>query len=359
MPAHIPSILPTAPVNLTGSGPLLSPSTCRECFDTHLNPVFLTFTDVPSEVVERIMGDIANPLEFQRLSRVCSRFRALAMYIMYSRVQTLLARFGIVSDREFMRYLYREGIYVAGPRLLPVLFPDFHCTVYERRLELHVHNSATVISALFDRIRGFGYALDAEYEGARRVESFASDELGYPHFGRTVKRIVCFTMRINGELMSIVVFISKSEITGFLSIAEYPTTLFMIYVDGINIHVLYPYLTGHRRGLINLPFPQPRNSDTPSFVRRIAHFFDCQSRLVAWPEYRFHICEQNVYCPLRLRHQMDNRGSYLGCSLDHPDMRPYRQRDPTRRMPRPEQDASHRGLYVARDMYIMDPVHRA
>ncbi|KAJ2912580.1 hypothetical protein MD484_g7829, partial [Candolleomyces efflorescens] len=380
MSARVLFTLPTAPVSLSpGSGPLLASSSCTECRDSHLNPVFMTFTDVPPEVVERIIGSVPGPLEIQRLSRLCSRFRALVTYVMHGRVRSLLRRFGVTDDRAFMRRLNRDGIYWAGPSLLPVLFPTLLSLPYTDRLELHVPNKVAVQAGLFDFLRGIGYTLVDEYDGARRLESFVTDELHYPHFGRTLKRVMRFTAQVDGVTRSVVVFVSKSEITGFLSITEYPTTLFMLYVDGINLHVLYPWLTGNRRGLVNLPFPA-RESVDPPFLLRLSSNFDLKRRLADWPEYKFHFCEQNVYCPLRLRHQLDNRGSSIACSLDHPDMRPYGRRDPTRisppfyprqeptlciwrlrccgsclaKMPFPRQDVSYRGLYVARDMYISD-----
>ncbi|KAJ2911884.1 hypothetical protein MD484_g8535, partial [Candolleomyces efflorescens] len=383
MSSNTLSNLPTAPVNFAdGSGPLLSSRSCIECRESHLNPAFLTFTEVPPEVVERILGNVVGPLELQRLSRICSRFRALAMYVMYGRVRSLLHQFGITDDRSFLRRLNHDGMYWAGPSLLRLLFPliNPNALPYGDRLEIHVSNSAFLQAGLFDFLLGCHYTLAEEYHGARRVESFASDELEYPHFGRTVKRILRFTNNVQGITKSVIVFVSKSEITGFLSITEYPTTLFMVYIDGINLHVVYPWLTGNSRGLVNLPFPGPAANANPPFFQRLSNLFDLKRRISDWPEYRFHFCEQNVNCPLRLRHQLDNRGSSIGCSLDHPDLRPYRRRDPTRifpplfprqaptlciwrlrccgsclaGMPFPGQDVSHRGLYAARDMYISD-----
>ncbi|KAJ2921958.1 hypothetical protein H1R20_g15138, partial [Candolleomyces eurysporus] len=377
----IVSSLPTAPVNWSvGSGPLLAVQECNQCDEAHPNPSFLSYTDVPPEVVERIIGRVANPIDMHRLSRLCAKFKALAIYVLYGRVRSVLAAFGIVDEREFLRYIRRSGIYWAGPSLLSVVFPDFASDLYDGRLELHVHNNHRVLTGLQDYLSSIGYELNGFHDGARAVDLFTSSVLEYPCFGRTVKRIMRFTKRLSGILKEIIVFVSRSEITGFLSITEYPTTLFMLYVDGISLHVLYPYLTGNGRGLINLPFPQPPSPVVPSFILALSPSFDLKPHLADWPEYRFHLCEHNAYCPLRLRHQLDNRGLSLGCSIDHPDMRQYRRREPGRifppfyarinptlciwrlrccgsclaNMPFPCQDVSHLGVYIARDMFISD-----
>jgi hypothetical protein len=253
------------------------------------SPTFLTFTNVPPEIVKNIVAGADDPIELNRMARLCSKFRALAMYVLYGRLCSVLQQFGFADGRRFLRVIRRDGIYWAGPSLLPVLFPGFQCAAYANRLELHIHNKQDVQSSLTAFLCDAGYDLVGSFEGPRRTEAFATQDLGYPFFGRTVKHILHFTMQSNGVLMEVIVFVSKSEVTGFLSITEYPTTLFMLYVDGITINVLYPFLTGHRRGLINLPFPQPPASNAPAFFRALAPFFDLKSRLTAWPEYIFHL----------------------------------------------------------------------
>ncbi|KAJ2920487.1 hypothetical protein H1R20_g16607, partial [Candolleomyces eurysporus] len=231
---------------------------------------------------------------------------------MYGRICSILKGFAILNGRKFLRQLRCHGIYWASPSLLPALFPAFCCGAYSGRLELHVRNNQEALSALTVFLCAAGYNVGHTYDGARKVEAFASEDLEYPHFGHTVKRILRFAARFNGVLKEIIVFVSKSRVSGFLSIPEYPTTLFMIYV--ININVLYLYLTGNCQGLINLPFPQPPSLVIPTFVHLLSPFFDLKSGLVDWPEYLFHLC--NMLFPF--------------------------------------QDVNHQGVYITHDMFLSD-----
>ncbi|KAJ2911391.1 hypothetical protein MD484_g9023, partial [Candolleomyces efflorescens] len=379
-------ILPTAPL-VTGGGLVLAQHECGQCKSSHPNPAVLAHANVPPEVVERVVHQLDNPLDIHRLSALCHKFKALAIYVIYGRLLLLLENFGIGDPTEFLRLIRRQGFYWAGPALLPVLFPNLHFPVYEDRMELHVHHASLAISSMAQFLRTAGYRVDGVHATPAAVQTYATETLNYPQFGLTVKRIVRFVKNVDDVEKEIVIFISQSETTGFLSIAEYPTTLFMIYVDGINVNILYLWLTGNSRGLINLaPCRQHPPPPTPHFVQVLSPFFDLKPRLADWPEYRFHFCDHNVNCPLRLRHQLDNRTVSLGCSLDHPDMHAYRQRSPPRafpsfpllqpqirtlciwrlrccgscvvNMPFPAQDLSHRGVYIASDMYIVEPRFR-
>ncbi|RXW16847.1 hypothetical protein EST38_g9006 [Candolleomyces aberdarensis] len=248
--------LPTAPVSLVpGSGPLLAVHECAQCDKPHPNPNFLAYTDVPPEVIEHVLGSITDPLDMYKLSRLCTKFKALAIYVLHGRLSKVLDTFGIADKPGYLRLLQRNGIYWAGPALLPVLFPDV-ASPYSCRMEIHVHNRPQVLAALIDHLHASGYGSDEMYDGSQKIETFSSQSLKYPYFGRTLRRIWRLTKEVRGVLKEVIIFVSKSEVTGFLSITEYPTTLLMIYTDGINFHVLYPYLTGHRRGLINLPYPR-------------------------------------------------------------------------------------------------------
>ncbi|KAJ2911863.1 hypothetical protein MD484_g8550, partial [Candolleomyces efflorescens] len=366
--------LPTAPVNLApGGGPLLAAHPCA-------NPTIMSYTNIPLEVLERILGNVSDPLDMYRLSRLCSKFRALAIYVLFGRLSSVLNSFGVIEPQDFLRLLRRFDIYWAGPSLLPVLFPDVTSPCPDR-LELHIQNRPQVLTTLLAHLHTIGYGSDAVHEGQWRVDYFATQHLQYPSFARTVRQIVRLTKQVHGNVKEIIIFVSKSEMTGFLSITEYPTTLFMIYTDGIDFHVLYPSLTGRRRGLINLPFPHPPAAATvPPVVSALLPTFDLKVRLTDWPEYRFHLCEHHAYCPLRLRHQLDHRDLSLGCTLEHPDLRPYRPRDRHRslvpelirqkttlciwrlrccascvgNMPYPAQALSYTGVYIAADLFVMD-----
>ncbi|KAJ2926669.1 hypothetical protein H1R20_g10435, partial [Candolleomyces eurysporus] len=345
-----------------------------------VNPTFMSYTDIPLEIVEGIIGSVADPLELYRLSRLCSKFRALAIYVLHGRLSNMLKSFGIEDSQEFLRLFRRHGVYCAGPTLLPILFPNV-ASPCPHRLELHVHNRPMVLAALVDHLHSTGYGSDELHDGQWGVDYFATQYLEYPGFGQTLRRIMRLTKLVHGILKEIIVFVSKSELTGFLSITEYPTTLLMIYTDGINLHVLYPYLTGRRRGLINLPFPRPPSAVTiPPVLRSLLPTFDLKVRLTDWPEYRFHLCEHNGYCPLRLRHQLDHRGLSLGCTMEHPELRPYRPRHRNRilipqpiplkttlciwrlrccascigNMPYPDQPVNHTGVYITSDLFITD-----
>ncbi|KAJ2915558.1 hypothetical protein MD484_g4828, partial [Candolleomyces efflorescens] len=373
---------PTAPVSLLpGAGPMLAVHDCAACDHAHPNPIFLSHTDIPPEIVEGILGQVANPLDMNRLSRLCPKFKALATYVMYGRLSKVLDTFGISDSREFLRLVRRNDGYWAGPSLLPALFPDVTLQQgpFSNRLDLHLPDRNLVISVFISHLRSLGYSLTSTLS-ERAVEPFASGTLGYPSFGRTVKRIVRFHKVVAGTDKEVVLFVSRSALTGFLSIVEYPTTLLMVYVDGINLHVLYPYLTGNRRGLVNLPFPQPSSPPRfPPVIQWLLPHFDLKERLTEWAEYRFHLCEQNSYCPLRLRHELDNRGLLLGCTIDHPGLRPYRRRENhifppfwnrqhrtisiwrlrccascLANMPFPDQEINYTGLYVANDMTAAD-----
>ncbi|KAJ2934232.1 hypothetical protein H1R20_g2860, partial [Candolleomyces eurysporus] len=233
--------LPTAPISLMpGAGPLLALHDCPQCAESHPNPNFLPSPTVPPEVIEGILEHVANPIDMHRLSRLCPKFKALAMYVMYGRVTRLLGEFGLANNREFLRLLRRHAVYWAGPGLLPALFPDYNAGSYGGRMELHSPDRHQALSPIINLLISSGFGVDKIYVGHREVETFASGTLGYPYFGKTVKRIVRLTKQAAGGLKEVIVFVSKSELAGFLSIVEYPTTLMMVYVDGINFHVFGP-----------------------------------------------------------------------------------------------------------------------
>ncbi|KAJ2918801.1 hypothetical protein MD484_g1634, partial [Candolleomyces efflorescens] len=201
--------------------------TVNVCFIS-ANPAFLTYADIPPEVVERILGQVSNPLDMARVSEMCTKFKALAMYVMYGRLSAVIGEFGLGDPREFLRYLRRSGIYWAGPSLLSVIFPNIRIPAYDGRLDLHVDGSHFVQAGLNSVLRNAGYQVTSIQSTPQTIESFALAYLDYPYFGSTVKQIQYFTKNVAGRVKEIVVFVSKSDTTGFLSITEYPTTLFMV-----------------------------------------------------------------------------------------------------------------------------------
>jgi hypothetical protein len=267
------------------------------------------------------------------------------MQVVFNRLSGVLDRVGISDPRMFLRVLYATGsVFLAGPSLLPVLFPDFDGPAYAKRLELHAPNDSGTLDYLTDHLTGHGFRLQGTDKGGRRVRTLATDVLDYPYFGRTVKNVLKYTKELqDGSTSKIYIFVSKSSQSGFLSITEYPTTLFMIAIDGVNLHVLYPELTGNRRALINFPFPRPRAfSRLPSFTHPLANFFDFKARVSDWPQHRDHICNHATSCPLRFRNNLDNRSILLPCTPDHPDFThrrppaPGHIRKPTSIFPRQE-----------------------
>ncbi|KAJ2917641.1 hypothetical protein MD484_g2749, partial [Candolleomyces efflorescens] len=244
------------------------------------------------------------------------------MQVVSNRLSSVLGAASISDPRLFLRMLYATGsVFLGGPSLLPVVFPDFNAPAYSRRLELHAPDDSRTLDYVTDHLRGLGFSFHSTNKGGRQVRTLATDVLDYPYFGQTVKKVIQYTKALQDcHTSKVYIFVSKSSETGFLSITEYPTTLFMIAVDGVHLHVLYPELTGNRRALINFPFPRPRAfSRLPSFTRPLVNFFECKPRLSDWPQHRVHICDHTTSCPLRYRNNLDNRGIILPCTPDHPD----------------------------------------
>ncbi|RXW20834.1 hypothetical protein EST38_g5011 [Candolleomyces aberdarensis] len=338
----------TAPVRLgarLGLPESLPVVICRLCNKEHADPGRITLCTLPIEMIEEAVCRVGGPLELHALARVCPTFRRLVMQVIFNRLSSILSRVGIPDSRLFLRMLYATGsVFLAGPSLLPVLFPDFSNPGYANCLELHAPNDSSTLDYLTDHLEGHGFRLQGVDKGGRRVRALATDVLDYPYFGRTVKKVLKYTKDLGDGLTSkIYIFVNKSLQSGFLSITEYPTTLFMIAIDGVNLHVLYPELTGKLRALINFPFPRPKAfSRLPSFTHPFASFFDFKARVNDWKEYRAHICDHSTSCPLRYRTNIDNRGILLPCTPDHPDFThrrppaPGHIRKPTSVFPRQE-----------------------
>ncbi|KAJ2912048.1 hypothetical protein MD484_g8373, partial [Candolleomyces efflorescens] len=364
----------TAPVRLgarLGLPQTLPVLMCHLCNREHADPGRVTMCTLPVEMVEEATSHVGGPIEMHALALVCPTFRRLAMQVVSNRLSSVLGAAGISDSRLFLRMLYATGsVFLAGPSLLPVVFPDFNSPAYSRRLELHAPDDSRTLDYVTDHITGLGFSLHATNKGGRQVRTVATDVLDYPYFGQTVKKVIRYRKVLeDGSTSNVYIFVSKSTQTGFLSITEYPTTLFMIAVDGVHLHVLYPELTGNRRALINFPFPRPRAfSRLPPFTHPLVNFFEFKPRLSDWPQHQVHICDHTTSCPLRYRNNLDNRGIILPCTPDHPDFTrrrppaPGHIRKPTSIFPRqevnrmafPEQNIQFVGDYIAPDYRTSD-----
>ncbi|KAJ2924573.1 hypothetical protein H1R20_g12526, partial [Candolleomyces eurysporus] len=350
----------------TGGSPGLQD--CIACGLRHVDPDYVNLCLIPREMIQEMVSSVVDPLDLHRAASVSSTFKELVTSVLYARLTASLVEKGFSDPRGFLKFIYRHKIYIAGPGLLPILFPDCpRIPEFETRVELHSPDCATSVTELTAVLLGDGFKSSDVYEGRVCLLGLFNNDLRYPHFGRTVKKVLRFTKdrAAGGERIVVLVFISSSAQTGFLSVVEYPTTLFMIAVDGISLHIVYPALTGIRRGLINMPFPKTLVSfHTPPFFNALQPFFDLQENLISWPEFRFHICDQNASCPLRVRCLSDNRSIILPCSVDHPFMR--MRQDPfvawmlrcagscMNNMPFPDQEVHYKGRYIASDLHVAD-----
>ena len=62
----------------------------------------MTYADIPPEVVEWVLVQVDSPLDMNRLSTLCYKFKALAVYVMYSQLASTLDQFNLGDPREFL-----------------------------------------------------------------------------------------------------------------------------------------------------------------------------------------------------------------------------------------------------------------
>ncbi|KAJ2918331.1 hypothetical protein MD484_g2077, partial [Candolleomyces efflorescens] len=356
---------------------------CAACGLRHVDPDYVNLCMIPREMVQEMVGSVLEPMDLYRAASVSSTFKELVTTVLYTRLATRMLDQGFNDPRGFFKFIYRHKIYIAGPGLLPVLFPSGpRIPEFDTRIELHAPDSPTTLSELTAYLVGDGFMTSTVYQSRTELSTLFTTEVPYPHFGRTIKRVLRFVKYLvaSGEKIIVLIFVSCSPLTGFLSVVEYPTTLFMIAVDGTALHILYPALTGSRRGLINMPFPKTLASfRLPAFFATLQPFFDLKENLNAWSDFRHHVCDQNPCCPLRLRTLSDNRSIVLPCSVDHPFMRMYararyspriiflpRRQDPfvawrlrctgtcMHNMAFPDQEIHYKGRYITSDLHVVD-----
>jgi hypothetical protein len=112
---------------------------------------------LPVEMVEEAVACVGGPLELYALSSVCPTFRCLVMQVVFNQMSSILDVVGISDTRQFLCMLCATGnVFLTGPGLLPVLFPDFVGPVFAKRLELHAPNNKATLDYLSDHLAGHG-----------------------------------------------------------------------------------------------------------------------------------------------------------------------------------------------------------
>lgn len=173
-----------------------------------------------------------------------------------------------------------------------------------------------------------GFSLEIIVVSPYQIGRWAEQVLGYVKFGITVARIYNYIKyNEDGVLQSCTVYANHSLETGMPSVAELPSTLFMNYVYGGCLTVMYPNLTLRGIGIINNDLDD-RDEDWFAAAFASSGLFEHVRCLNDVPGYEEHNCVRTLSCPSRVREEFDGISARINLQVMKWGRSPFKTRYP-------------------------------